>query len=324
MSQLTASMETQCIGRYLAELPKNFHWMNPSLTLYYGTDENFKTLEVQVPEQHTTIEAFSRRVDDIKNDISRNFLFENQSKSVLIGVKKENIHHGVMINYYSDPSGIGVDHQLHLLIGHTHVLIKGSSFEGSSTNSDEMSPAVEARMLELAEHIRAVTDPEKAGPGFCLGAAVVDSDNDFENADMTFEMAGHTDVTVGIWMDNQSNAPDTLRDRMSAFGSAADGKHLTILRSGDLILAGIPAQEVLVRIVDDGRTEFHFVIESRPKRPSLLEEGINMRLTTGGQLSDGRYVDSSLTQNEALALWDDMVKSFKPRPGAVRASSAHK
>ena len=327
MTQLDKSMGTQCIGRNLVDLPKKFNLVNPDLTLYYGADESANKLEVRVVNYVTTPELFKKSLIKYTEDAGSDRLM-GSGKSTLINSYEKDISNDdnkvFLINYYDNPYGIGIAHQLHLLVDRAHILVKASSYENVKGYDGDLSPAVEARMVKLANEIRPVSEPVSAGPGFCLGPIVVDSDNDFENADMTFEMTRHPDVTVNIWMDNQSNAPDALHERMSAFGSMADGKHLTILRSNKLTLAGVPAQEQLAKIVEDGRTEFHFVIESRPEEPSLRQEGINMRLTTGGQLPNGRYVDSSLTEGEALALWDGIVKSFKPRPGAVRGAPADK
>ena len=323
MVQLAGPMKTQCIGRYLVDFPKNFKLLNPDLTLYYGRGVDFGTIDISILKYNATVGVFTESLKKRETELS-GITNAETGKSNLIDSRQIKNNEFMFTTYKNSGAAIAREHELHSLVGRVHAVVRASSYEGVSDAVKDLSPAVEARMLKLASEIRPVSEPTAAGPGFCLETIVVDSDNDFENADMTFEMTRHPDVTVNIWMDNQSNAPDALHERMSAFGSMADGKHLTILRSNKLTLAGVPAQEQLAKIVEDGRTEFHFVIESRPEEPSLRQEGINMRLTTGGQLPNGRYVDSSLTEGEALALWDGIVKSFKPRPGAVRGAPADK
>ncbi len=325
MAQFSHSMKTRCVGRYLVDLPESFHWLNPDLTLYFGRDENFNKLEVLVPINNATEVSFEKAVGVEAAKLKAEKLFDQPTKSLLVAeVRVQHLPHAVMLRYYSDNSGIGIDHQLHLLIGHTHVVIKGSSNEGVGevlksvkVSKDELSPAVEARMLKLASEIRPVADPEKAGPGFCLGAVVVNSNNDYENADMPFKMSGHPDVLLDVWMDNQANADQTLLQRTQMFNSVPE---VTVIRSGDLMLGGIPAQEKLVKVVEN-RVEYHFAVESRPKEPSLAHESVNMSLTTGKQLPDARYVDSTLTQDEAVYLWDAILKTLRPRINAVATDS---
>jgi hypothetical protein len=314
MTQFSHSMKPQCIGRYLIDLPESFSWLNPDLTLYYERDADFKKLEVQVPNYKATEDSFVKAVDAVAENLTEEKLFTQPTKSLLIAqVRETGLTHAVMLRYYSDSSGIGIDHQLHLLIGHTHVLIKASSYEGVSDEKADLSSAVEARMLKLASEIRPVADPEKAGPGFCLGSVVVNSNNDYENADMPFKMSGHPDVLLDVWMDNQANADQTLLQRTQMFNSVPE---VTVIRSGDLMLGGIPAQEKLVKVVEN-RVEYHFAVESRPKEPSLAHESVNMSLTTGKQLPDARYIDSTLTQDEVVYLWDAIIKSLRPRSDAV-------
>lgn len=318
MAQFSHSMKPQCIGRYLIDLPESFRWLNPDLTLYYGRDADFKKLEVQVPNYKATEDSFVKAVDAVADNLREEKLFTQPTKSLLIAqVRETGLTHAVMLRYYSDSSGIGIDHQLHLLIGHTHVLIKASSYEGVSDEKADLSSAVEARMLKLASEIRPVDDPEKAGPGFCLGSVVVNSNNDFENVSVSFKAKGHPDVLFHVWMDNQENGEKTLLQRMKVFDLVPE---VTVIRSRDLTLGGLPAQEKMLKIVEN-RVEYNFVVESRPKIPSFDQETVNMSLTAGNQLPDARYIDSTLTQNEAVYLWDAIIRSLRPRPDGVQTVS---
>ena len=62
MAQLTQSMKTQCVGRYLVDLPDSFNWLDPNITLYYGRDENFKTLDVNVLDDKATSESVVKEI----------------------------------------------------------------------------------------------------------------------------------------------------------------------------------------------------------------------------------------------------------------------
>jgi hypothetical protein len=262
-------------------------------------------------------------------------LFNQPTKSLLVAeVRVQHLPHAVMLRYYSDNSGIGIDHQLHLLIGHTHVVIKGSSNEGVGevlksikVSKDELSPAVEARMLKLASEIRPVDDPEKAGPGFCLGSVVVDSNNDYDDAILYFaKNQGDRNKKVGLeiisssFKERNPNTPSLIQ-RGEAFMSHALA--MKTLKKGKLTLGGMPAEEILTVTDRNGKHTQLFVAETSPADPSLATPKLHFELLAGR--ADGGSADhsSSLTDNEAVALWDAVLKTLRPRIDAVAANSNH-
>jgi hypothetical protein len=55
----TENMQAHCIGRFLIDLPKGFvQYPDAEVTLYYGRDKNFTTVEVKVIEQGATQKLF--------------------------------------------------------------------------------------------------------------------------------------------------------------------------------------------------------------------------------------------------------------------------
>lgn len=216
MAQLTRSMKTQCMGRYLVDLPDSFKWLHPDVTLYYGQGRDFKTLEVQVLDTKATPESFDKAVGEEAAKIRAETIFGTSTSLLLeqTGLKGG----GIMLSYYSDLYGTGQTHHLHVLVGSTHVLVKGSSYEkvpGLTDEERDLSPAVEARMLKLAAQIHPVTDPEKAGPGFCLGGVVVDSDNDYEQGTLNFvQGTGNSrmmlEVGTSSFKERDSSDPDLI------------------------------------------------------------------------------------------------------------------
>lgn len=322
MAQLTQSMKTQCVGRYLVDLPDSFNWLDPNITLYYGRDENFKTLDVNVLDDKATSESVVKEIAARATKISAETL-DKTGKSTLLAQVKEG-DGGVMLRYYSDSSGVGIDHQLHLLIGHAHVLIKGSSYEGVSEDKEDLSPAVEARMLKLATHIHPIGDPEKTGPGFCLGGVVIDSDNDYEQGTLYFGKGqGKSKMTLEVdtssFKERDSTAPDLLHrgDKFMSFVTS-----LKTLRKGTLTLGGMPAQEVLTTTKVDGKDAQFFVSETNAPDSSVVKHKLHFEFQAGR--ADGGTADapSPLTDNEAVGLWDAIMKSVRPRPNAARSGSS--
>jgi hypothetical protein len=329
MAQFSHSMKPQCIGRYLIDLPESFHWVNPDLTLYYGRDENFKKLEVKVVNYDATLSSFEKEVDAYARKVGSDTLLDS-NKSTLISKDAKKIagheYHAVMLRYYDNPYALGVEHQLHLLVGHVHVVIKGASFEnveGMSADADKTA-AVEARMLKLASEIRPVDGPEKAGPGFCLGSVVVDSNNDYDDAILYFaKNQGDRNKKVGLeiisssFKERNPNTPSLIQ-RGEAFMSHALA--MKTLKKGKLTLGGMPAEEMLTVTDRNGKHTQLFVAETSPADPSLATPKLRFELLAGR--ADGGSADhsSSLTDNEAVALWDAILKTLRPRIDAVAAN----
>jgi len=53
------------------------------------------------------------------------------------------------------------------------------------------------------------------------------------------------------------------------------------------------------------------------KPATFIEPSFAISMTMGGQLLSGEYVDASLSEQEAVAMWDAIIKSIRVRPGAV-------
>lgn len=60
VAALTHTLRTRCFGRYLVDLPESFlpGYRGTSVTLYFGRDENFKTVDARVVDEDVTPERF--------------------------------------------------------------------------------------------------------------------------------------------------------------------------------------------------------------------------------------------------------------------------
>lgn len=318
MAQLTQSMETRCIGRYLVDLPSSFQPYIPDLTLYYGKTADFHTVDVQIVDHEATPESFEVFVT--KRDAELGGVVNAQTgKSNLLERTKEP-NDGVMFTSYKNSgAAMARAHELHLLVGKAHVVIKASSYEGVSDAAQDMSPAVQARMLKLAKEIHPVVDPEKAGPGFCLGSIIVNSNEDYEQANFYFRQKRGKfknvdfDVSVSTFQERDPSTPDLIHrgDKLMSLMTSTK-----ILRKGTLVVGGRPAEEVLTtNKVGDGDSQL-FVAETNSPSPGLTAPRLHFEFKLGR--ADGGTADSPspLSDSEAVGLWDAVMKSVRPRPGA--------
>ncbi|CAE6969260.1 hypothetical protein R75471_07343 [Paraburkholderia domus] len=188
----------------------------------------------------------------------------------------------------------------------------------------ESPEQVAARLLKIAREIRAYDTPEKAGPGYCLGPVVIDSNQDEEEGNTYMTLDRYPDFLLTTY--SRGLVPDQPSDQLAQRVKATEGfPEIHVFRNRDATLGGMKAHEWLARRTDSNHEDIallKFVAESMRPDPALMRPYLNINLNTGGQLTRGpeagTYVSSSLTPKEAMGLWDAMIPSIRLRPDAMR------
>ena len=369
VSELTTHMTTRGLGRYLIDLPSTWRFGSGEVTLYYGLGTDFKTVEVTVIDQGVTPAQFqaavvwrAQRVQDVTNDKTR--------RSMLVGSWPVDVRiddgqggrgrQAVLLRYYNDTTlDIGLDHELHLLLGNIYVQLKAKSYEGLDS-ATETAAQVDTRLKTLARRIFLVTDPARADPGFILGPIVIDGPQDHEQATIKFYDPQRRDVTLEI--DSSAVTPDESPHLLNRIDRdiAASNTPIHVLRRGAHDFAGMTGEEVLFTAeekIDDDKSHVHriiFVGESYRSDPGLLRPAFAARLSAGGDIywdsdeeNKSRHaapdylmnpqslpsfivtgdapsgeigpppINASLTDHEAMAVWNAILPTIRPRPGAV-------
>jgi len=323
IEELTSRMKPVCIGRFVMNVPQSVA-LRGNVTLYYGLDKNFKTVEVRIEAENATPESMRTEMDARAKEIAEDKNWEAK-KSMLVEYRV--LDSGVIYlrKYKLMGSAGSTHHELHMLMGTVQIELSSDSFEGLDPHPEfpvEPVSKVQARLFRIASQIRPTDDPEKAGPGFCLGPVVIDSDNDEEQASMGFRMSRYPDFSLGIY--SKALTPGSMDKPLLERASAVtDRFDFDVLRKGETSFAGMKAQEWLAKGIDDhDNLILFFRAESMRADPAFVRPLMSIKLQTGGQLVSGRnkgkYVASSLTPREAMALWDAMTQSVRVRPDAVR------
>lgn len=334
VSEFTSAMRTYCVGRHLVDLPSSFRpiYRGSSATLYFGRDENFEKVEVQVVAESVKPEQFEAAVKQRAADIAAE-KNESTKKSMLL-LQERVGEQGILLRYHkSDISNRSHIHELHALVSGIQLFVKQESYEGA------FEP-VETRLKKLVSQVRAVTDPQRAGAGFCLGPLLIDADNDFEVASFHFRDGDqkHRDVSLSFDLNTfkQDESEPRLIKRAAANFSALGFKP-DVLREDKVEFAGMPAEEWGASHTGDGRTEHVFNIESYPATAALGTPVLQMQMETGGAIPRlptsglrpylpaddavelaSAEVSSSLSDAAAMGLWDAVIKTARLRPGAVK------
>ncbi|KAA0019514.1 hypothetical protein F0A16_03975 [Salinicola corii] len=195
--------------------------------------------------------------------------------------------------------------------------------------------------LKQVEYLLNHLSPRQAGevperPGLCFehgflaggadqaipGAAVPTRK---ETVAMIFVDPAHRDVNIHMNVNSTVTTENTLLDRMGEAEAAMQAKgddHFSVLRRGKVDLTDIAqAEEWLATVTTDADIRGdYFTLEANSERGSVREPRISMTFNNGDYSineDDRPKIDkASLTDAEAVGLWDAITRTFKPRPGA--------
>jgi hypothetical protein len=154
------------------------------------------------------------------------------------------------------------------------------------------------------------------------------NDTSGEKTSVNFRLRDLPDIIIEVSTSRNDVAlPDTLLSRkpgifsaLEALGLSAGGLHT--IHDGSRAIAGIPGQEWLVRAPNDYKFQSHlFTWEAQGKPNSTLYPQIRIELRTasyGGGVDPG---PSSLTDEQARRLWDQVVSTLHLRATSIDTHS---
>jgi hypothetical protein len=342
VSEMTTHMRTWALGRGLIDLPAN--WTGGGdVKLYYGLGADHSSVEVRVLGEGVTQERFdaalderARRIAAIKND-------EMNDIPMLVSARRETPQ-SVMLQYYMRMTQRQTFvHELHLLVDDAYVMLRADSFKGKTA-------PVEARLLKLSKEIFKVTAPQNAGAGFALGPVVIRSHHDQEIATFNFRPPA-SDVSLEVYVNALSpGESERLLTRTKETTRIFLADDYDSLRAGTTNIASMRAEELLISFSDDTHRQLLFLAENYREARSLSSPFMSFSLSAGGvksrpknpdvevdlvrwtlpafatkgydlplwqQPATPEPVNPSLTDYEAMAVWDAILKSVRIRYGAV-------
>ncbi|VVQ06474.1 hypothetical protein PS938_03039 [Pseudomonas fluorescens] len=339
--ELTNNMRTWALGRGLIDLPAN--WTGGGdVKLYYGLGADHSSVEVRVLGEGVTQERFDAALNERARRIAAVKNYNHSDVSMLVSAKIETAQHKLLQYYESVEIADWFVHESHLLIGDVYVMLRADSFDGNTQ-------PVQNRLLKLSKEIFKVT-PENAGAGFALGPIVIRSHHDQEIATFNFRPPA-SDVSLEVYVNalspSQTKSIKTRTEEGARVFLAGDYENL---RTKKITLAGMPAEESLIGFSDDTHRQILFGAEIYRENPALNRPSMNFRMSAGGikrtpinpdkpkdlvrwtlpQFANKGYelplwqqpaspdpVNPSLTDYEAMAVWDAILKSVRIRYGSV-------
>lgn len=301
------NMQTLCIGRYLVDIPvdseswgKDFNYVGNNFTVNQATaDEAEKTYE--------------KNRSELMSPKSRDYIHkEVKLKKIggIIAVRPKDYQgfHGEEIGF--DIFGYAWD-------GKQYIVKHGASVD----KLDRAFSSVQ-RVLNDMRRLKPKEIPSE--PGFCITGAIIpgapQEESQYEYAYMSFRPRSNPDVLITISTETHYKKEEkSLLERKPSAGllSLFSGELWRIkhLRSGKRNVKDMPGEEVMDAIKTDNGGISHVARwETEGQLGAATHPMIVVELETASKADQVEYANSSLSNEQAMALFDAVVNSVRLRP----------
>jgi hypothetical protein len=307
MSTYTEKMTTHCVGRFLIDVPQKATVSEGSYELQIASLKTKKT--ASLPQQ-TLLSNLASELTQRQEVLSIPRTAYNDSTKFHATYQPSANTRSIR---YTTKSGDAV------MDG--YVVMDTRVFE-LHTNANDENDVQEFNnfLIEIAPTLRAREASEiPTTPGACFNGGLTSMNpKRGENVSWSWDLEGHPDVSFGVSMStNDDKVGPGILDReatiMAVLGGAAG--QIKNLRKRRIEIGGMKAQE-WSRAPQGKKPEYNLELEIPGLPNSNAAPAITLSLTVGGSGKDG-YVAPSLSEGEALALWDAVVQTLRLRPGAI-------
>ncbi|MCK0746817.1 T6SS immunity protein Tli4 family protein [Chromohalobacter nigrandesensis] len=329
----TETLAPVCMGRFQVDMPSQLKPSFSSLTVN----------SAEISARRISRTMFERFIEKRQRELENHAVDERDAPFL-----KNIIRHDNTVIFDRNRSNGTYDFSRTLegyrFVGLTMFSIKLDAIDLSDEKNSKHRAYLESdksERLKQVEYLLRHLHPRKAGempegPGLCFengflaggadqaipGAAVPTRK---ETVAMIFADRAHRDVNIHININSTVTTENTLLDRMGEAESAMQAKgddNFSVLRRGEVGLTNIAqAEEWLGTVTTDADIRGnYFTLEANSERGTTREPRISMTFQNGdyGLNEDDRpkLDKASLTDAEAVGLWDAITRTFKPRPGA--------
>jgi hypothetical protein len=203
------------------------------------------------------------------------------------------------------------------------------TFEGDTRKTDV--PEKLAHLLDIFQRTRGLAEGEvPTEPGVCIRHGFVrGAASELEDVEITYQLKGAEDGYFTFRTIGDLKQDNELLDRGAAI--EADLKKVGVagrtLRKGTLKFKGLAAQEWLLTRKGEAIMLHDFTLEANSKIASAKTPVVMIDFVNGGRAPHlprtteesatlKPLMKATFTEAEAIALWDAVVPTLTPRPGA--------
>ncbi|WP_233886236.1 T6SS immunity protein Tli4 family protein [Paraburkholderia flagellata] len=329
VSEITANLKTRCVGRYLIDVPDG------ALSQGYLTIQGvtFETKRMSVDEFAREMNAHETSLKAKKNMHGYQVLYDygqvpsapHSRYFVTLSDLDDTADLGRAIEAYKWDAG----YQIKLRIEATdsihsefEVRMRGTPYEMKDWKVNDV-PEKTRLVLNLAASVRGRPDDEIPGePGVCFKDGFLPRKAATgEKLDALFALKDRPDVSFDLTTDTDSREleKNSLPNRLPQIKNDVKDLDGRIIRTGPVTLSGIKADELLVSATTAARVPGHlFRLEANITVSGAMTPYLVLEMNNGGfnSFTADSIEKASLTEGEAIALWDTVSRTLRPRPNA--------
>jgi hypothetical protein len=300
-------MKAHCVGRHVVDMPSSFLPSQVTNGIFKAIRLNAQdpSFEVIVRETGLTREKFASEVQKRRAEL------RNSSSDTVDVLRLEKALSDEATLFRVQLIDDAYVSEINFLRGSSIVTVSLDSYRGQFL-------AAEESLIKFAEAIKEKNEEiSSAQPqGFCLGSVIITGEFKEENG--SFLVRDGKGNAFGIEIDTyKADESVPLLKRVSGPDSLLtkfDVRH-TVLRARERTVAGMRAQEWLgwtkLGEQEDEKT-FGFALETMRPAADKTTPSIHVSFDTGQPLEDGSATKTVISDEEAIQLWDSVVKSIRP------------
>jgi hypothetical protein len=314
------AMQTICLGRFLVDVPKEANYIG-GMFHYGGSDF---TISNTSPEQvHANFEARKHQLNAASSDDSVYKTLQISTKPITDVV----VFRRKRFQVFGRTLGFNLEAYA-WSAGKQYLLKSLASYDKLDLALQDLSEVVSSLKPRRPNEF-------PTEPGFCIDGAYLAGEPGqphHEYANARFGLKGHPDVWIYMYTDmngdkehmdggllarvaNSKALPADLLEVAKQLRSLRKGKHPVNEIDGEEILEALPT--------DHGGYSHQFNWEADGKPRSIKEPTIVVELETATADGGGLLSNSSLTDKQAIELFDAIVNSIRLRPtGPAKTSDA--
>ncbi|WP_454766748.1 T6SS immunity protein Tli4 family protein [Cupriavidus campinensis] len=320
MNALTSNLVPRCVGRYLIDMPADAKMSGMAVMQHARVDTQAMPLDAFEKE----IAAREAQLKATKSIDAYPFLYANSpawdahSRFFMHRGAPDNAPNRRIFEGYRWDNG-------------TRISVKATGWD--YTNPDRTDdPMVKSmtqvtnvreisnQVFELLTQFRGRADDEiPAAPAFCMPRGLIlGKAREAERIVASYNVPDHPDADFTLTTDSAHAGTKTLLQRHGQIQAAlAQTNGGRTIRKGTVILDGWNAEEWLMagpRPVTEVQGHV-FALEGNSLSGNAQAPYIALDMETGNPLAYDQTIErASLTEAEALALWDAVSRTLRPRP----------
>jgi len=312
MDMQHTNWQTWCLGRFIVDLPPEAVY-DGGAPLY--DDTTLETTPMEPAAFQSMLQKRHEELKAIKHEKASTYLID---ASVIKDVPLSGL-----FTYYKNP------YSTVLVTLEAYKLMNGVSYKAVTEATPDRIGVAQKIVSDLMKGMATRGDHDiPNAPGYCFkNGFIPDEGQKFEHFTAGFTFKDHPDIYLNIDIDSRdvNNAEEPLLKKLAEGRQEYGIKVASVktLRQGDLKVGEQPGQESLMKgPMDSGQVGHGFIWEAIGLPNDSNHPQLRIEFSTANTFGKENGAPSSLSDAEAIALWDHLLHSFKLRPTSAPVGSA--